>query len=267
MLKLASWNVNSLRVRLEHLGQWLALEQPDVLGLQETKLTDDKFPIAEIQALGYHCVFSGQPTYNGVAILAKASSFRTIDEWTCDEPRLPGDQKRFIAASLTTLQGDTRIRFINLYVPNGSEVGSEKYGYKLQWLDALRLRLKEEQASHPLCCVVGDFNIAPDDIDVHDPMAWQDKILCSKPERQRFQDLLSLGFTDSFRAQSGAEKQAFSWWDYRQGGFRRNQGMRIDHLLASDALMKHCEQVGIDRTPRGWEKPSDHAPALASFKL
>lgn len=267
MLKLASWNVNSLRVRLEHLGQWLALERPDILGLQETKLTDDKFPVEEIRALGYHCVFSGQPSYNGVAILAKASRFQAIEEWSCEEPRLPGDQKRFIAATLKTLEGETQIRFINLYVPNGSEVGSEKYSYKLQWLDALKQRLQEEQAGHSLVSVVGDFNIAPADIDVHDPSAWQDKILCSEPERQRFHDLLSLGFTDSFRAQTGPENQAFSWWDYRQAGFRRNQGLRIDHLLISDALMKHCDQVGIDRTPRGWEKPSDHAPALASFNL
>lgn len=266
-MKLVSWNVNSLRVRLEHLEKWLALEAPDVLGLQETKLTDDKFPKAEIQSLGYHCVYSGQPTYNGVAILAKASRFQAIEDWRCDEPRLPGDQKRFIAATLKALKSDAQLRFINLYVPNGSEVGSEKYSYKLQWLDALEPRLQEEQARYPLCCVVGDFNIAPADIDVHDPHAWQDKILCSIPERERFTKLLNLGFSDSFRSYAGSETQAFSWWDYRQGGFRRNQGLRIDHILASQALMSGCTEVGIDRTPRGWEKPSDHAPAVACFNV
>lgn len=267
LVTLASWNVNSLRVRLEHLGQWLALEKPDVVGLQETKLTDDKFPVAEIQALGYHCVYAGQPTYNGVAILARASTFHAIDDWTAEEPRLPGEQKRFIAATLKPLNSESELRFINLYVPNGSEVGSEKYGYKLQWLEALAARLEEEHDRHARCCVVGDFNIAPQDIDVHDPLAWKDKILCSEPERQAFQKLLDMGFCDSFRVKKGADHVAFSWWDYRQGGFRRNQGLRIDHLLVSQALMQHCEDARIDRTPRGWEKPSDHAPALASFHL
>ena len=250
-MKIASWNVNSLNVRLPHLSTWLGSHAPDVVALQETKLEDAKFPDGELAALGYRSVFTGQKTYNGVAILAR------------DEPRdvvaeIPGmgdPQKRLIAA---TVGG---VRIVNLYVVNGQAVGTEKYAYKLDWMAKVRDWLAEEMQRHPHMVVLGDFNIAPQDRDVHDPAAWHEQVLCSTPERAALERLLALGLTDSFRLFE-QEAAQFSWWDYRQGGFRRNLGLRIDLILASDALRARCRAASIDRLPRTWERPSDHAPVL-----
>jgi exodeoxyribonuclease-3 len=251
---LASWNVNSLKVRLPHLLEWLAATGPDVVGLQETKLVDDAFPVDEVQAAGYHAVFSGQKTYNGVAILSREPASDVVR----GIPGFPDEQKRVLAATIGNL------RFVDLYVPNGKAVGDEKYLYKLDWLHALHGWLKEELAAHPELAVVGDFNVAPDDRDVHDPDEWRDGILCSKPEREALEALQSLGLADTFRLFNTGDG-SYSWWDYRQGGFRRNRGLRIDQVLASAALVERCMGATIDVEPRTWERPSDHAPVFAQF--
>ena len=253
-MKIASWNVNSLKVRLPHLLDWLAEQQPDALCLQETKLEDHNFPRAEIEAAGYQVAFSGQKTYNGVALLAR----QTIGEVVCGNPHFPDEQKRLIAGTV----GDTRV--ICAYIPNGQTVGSDKYDYKLRWLDALAVWLGEELAAHPNLALCGDYNIAPDDRDVHDPKAWTGQILCSEPERSAFQRLLGLGLEDSFRLFEQPEK-TFSWWDYRMLGFQKNRGLRIDHVLLSAALARRCTAAGIDRAPRKRERPSDHAPVWAQI--
>jgi len=264
MIRLASWNLNSLKVRLLHLLDWLATETPDVIGLQELKLVDEKFPRDQIEAAGYDCYFAGQPTYNGVAILTRRQTVESVANVMVNDPRLPDDQKRLIAASLTFKTG-TSLRFVNGYMPNGSEVGSEKYAYKLAWFAALTERLREEIAQHPALALVGDFNIAPADLDVHDPQAWQEKILCSTLEREAFRTLLGLGLTDSFRHHHPGLEKAFSWWDYRMAGFRRNLGLRIDHILLTAPLLAQCTAAGIDKTPRALEQPSDHAPVWADL--
>ena len=253
-MKIASWNVNSLKVRLEQVSDWLTEHQPDVLGLQETKLVDEKFPVNEIEALGYHVVFSGQPTYNGVCLISKA---HPTDIMTAI-PRFDDEQKRVIAATI----GDTRV--INLYVVNGKEVGSDKYAYKMAWLEAVHEWIGEEVKHHANVVVMGDFNIAPDDRDVHDPEAWHEKILCSTPEREALNKLIKLGFHDSFRLFPQPDG-TFSWWDYRAAGFRRNLGLRIDLVLCSDAMKSRCTASYIDKEPRRLERPSDHAPAVAEF--
>ncbi len=254
-MKIASWNVNSLKVRLEHVSDWLTHQQPDVLGLQETKLTDDKFPAGEIEALGYHVAFSGQPTYNGVALISKTPPKDIITAI----PDFEDEQKRVIAGTC----GDVRV--INLYVVNGQEVGSEKYDYKLKWLEAVHQWISHEAKVHEKLIVMGDFNIAPDDRDVHDPEAWHEKILCSTPEREALGRLLSLGLHDSFRLFPQPD-ETFSWWDYRAAGFRRNLGLRIDLVLCSGAMKDQCTTSYIDKEPRRLERPSDHAPAVAEFK-
>lgn len=264
MTRLASWNLNSLKVRLPHLLDWLATETPDVIGLQELKLVDEKFPRDQIEAAGYDCYFAGQPTYNGVAILTRRQTVESVANVMVNDSRLPDDQKRLIAATLTFKTG-TSLRFVNGYMPNGSEVGSEKYAYKLAWFAALTDRLREEIAQHPALALVGDFNIAPADLDVHDPQAWHEKILCSTPERAAFQTLLGLGLTDSFRHHHPDLEKAFSWWDYRMAGFRRNLGLRIDHILLTAPLLAQCTAAGIDKTPRALEQPSDHAPVWADL--
>jgi exodeoxyribonuclease-3 len=250
IMKIASWNVNSLNVRLPHLLEWLKIGNPDVLVLQETKLEDHKFPQAEIEVAGYHVVFDGQKTYNGVAILSKT-------EITGVQRGIPGfadEQKRVLAA---TVDG---VRIIDLYVVNGQAVGSEKYDYKLRWLDAMTDWVREEMQRYPQLVVLGDFNIAPDDRDVHDPVVWNnDSILTSTAERAALNKLLALGLHDSFRLHSD-EAGVFSWWDYRMGGFRRNLGLRIDLVLISEALKSRAAASGIEREPRTWERPSDHAP-------
>ena len=255
-MKIATWNVNSLKVRLLHLLDWLASEQPDVVCLQETKLTDDNFPAEELAKAGYRAAFSGQKTYNGVAILSREAA----GDLVMGIPGFADEQKRVLAATV----GGTRV--ICLYIPNGQSVDSDKYQYKLSWLYALQGWLKTELAAHPRLAVLGDFNIAPEDRDVHDPAAWAGQVLCSEPEREHFRDLLGQGLKDAFRLFEQEEK-SFSWWDYRQGGFRRNLGLRIDHILLSEALAAACKNCRIDKIPRTWERPSDHAPVVAEIEI
>lgn len=254
-MKIATWNVNSLRVRLPQVLQWLESAQPDLLALQETKLTDDQFPETDFAAAGYHAVFAGQKTYNGVAIISRAP----VTDIVTDIPGLEDPQRRVLAATC----GD--VRLIDLYVPNGESVESDKYQYKLDWLEKLHAWLKTELQQHEKLAVVGDFNIAPQDADVHDPEAWRGSVLFSEPERAAFQRLLDLGLCDSFRRFEQPEN-SFSWWDYRMNAFRRNLGLRIDHILASNALCEACTACAIDKEPRKWERPSDHAPVIAEFK-
>jgi exodeoxyribonuclease-3 len=253
-MKLATWNVNSLKVRLPHVLQWLAANPVDVLCIQETKLTDDKFPAAEIEAAGYHVAFSGQKTYNGVAILSK----HPLTDVVRNNPHYADEQQRLIAA---TVQG---VRVICAYVVNGQAVGSDKFAYKMAWLAGLHAWVKEEMAAHPQFAILGDYNIAPDDRDVYDPVEWAGQIHCSVPEREALSALCGLGLTDAFRLFEQAEKQ-YSWWDYRQMAFRRNRGLRIDHILLSPALAQRCTACTIDRDPRKWEQPSDHTPVIATI--
>lgn len=253
-MKIATWNVNSLRVRLPHVLDWLEREQPDVLALQETKAEDANFPVKELETVGYQSIYSGQKTYNGVAILSRTP---VVDVLT-DLPGLDDPQRRILAATVNGW------RVVDLYVPNGSEVGSDKYAYKLDWLAHVHSWLKQELLRHPRMVVLGDFNIAPEDRDVHDPVAWNEKILCSTPERQAFREWLALGFKDAFRCFDQPDK-SFSWWDYRMNGFRRNLGLRIDHILISSELAESCRACRIDVEPRRLERPSDHAPVLAEF--
>jgi exodeoxyribonuclease-3 len=253
-MKVASWNVNSIRVRLDHVLEWLDAEQPDVLGLQELKMQTADFPADAFQELGYQCAVNGQKTYNGVALLSKTNA----EDLHLDIPDLADEQKRAIAG---TFNGT---RVINLYVPNGNAVGSDKYTYKLGWLEALEKWLRNELAKHDKVVVMGDFNIAPDDRDVHDPADWQDKILCSDAERAALQGLLDLGLQDSFRL-FDQQENSFSWWDYRAAGFRRNRGLRIDLLLISAAISASCTASKIDKEPRTLERPSDHAPVWIDF--
>jgi len=252
----ASWNVNSLKVRLPHVLDWLHEHPVDVLGLQETKLTDDKFPHEELQQAGYHAVCSGQPTYNGVALLSKAAPTDVLLEPT----DLADEQRRIIAASY----GDVRV--INLYVVNGKAVDDDKYHYKLDWLQRIERWIASELKQHDKLIVMGDYNIAPGDDDVHDPEAWHERILCSTAERERLQSMLDLGLQDTFRLFPRADK-AFSWWDYRQAAFRRDLGLRIDLILASNALAENCLSSDIDKAPRKLERPSDHAPVVATFSV
>lgn len=250
-MKIATWNVNSLKVRLPHLREWLGSAQPDVVALQETKTEDANFPVEEIAAMGYRVAFSGQKTYNGVAILARDAPRDVVT----DIPGLDDPQRRILIATIGA------VRVANLYVVNGQEVGSDKFAYKLDWLAKVRAFLDEEIRKHPNLVVLGDFNIAPDDRDVHDPQAWHEQVLCSTPERDALKSMFALGLHDSFRLFND-EAGHFSWWDYRQAAFRRNLGLRIDLILASDALRARCRASAIDRTPRTWERPSDHAPAI-----
>lgn len=250
-MKIASWNVNSLNVRLPHLEQWLGDFAPDVVGLQETKMEDHKFPDSVLAGLGYRSVFAGQKTYNGVAILAR----ETPADVQVGIPGFEDEQKRVIAA---TVNG---VRIVNLYVVNGQDVGTEKYSYKLRWLDAVHGWLADEMQRHPQLVVMGDFNIAPDDRDVFDAKVWNDDhILTSTAERDALKRLYALGLHDAFRLHND-EAGVFSWWDYRMGGLRRNLGLRIDLTLVSDELRARAAEAGIDREPRTWERPSDHAPA------
>ena len=253
-MKLATWNVNSLKVRLSQVLQWLTDNPVDVLCLQETKTVDEKFPQTEIEAAGYHVVFSGQKTYNGVAILSK----HPMTEVVRNNPHYADEQQRLIAA---TING---VRVICAYVPNGQSIDSDKYQYKLNWLTGLQQWLSEELAAHPQLALLGDYNIAPTDRDVHDPAAWVGQVLVSQPERDAFARLLALPLTDAFRLFDQADK-LFSWWDYRQLGFRRNAGMRIDHILLSTPLAATCTACVIDKVPRKWEQPSDHTPVIATL--
>jgi exodeoxyribonuclease-3 len=253
-MKIATWNVNSLKVRLGHVMEWLEAAKPDILVLQEIKQVTDAFPAETFAEAGYDAVASGQKTYNGVAVISRSPS----SDHVTDFPGFEDPQRRILAA---TIDG---VRVVNLYVPNGSEVGSEKYAYKLDWLKALKGFLEQEMRGHEKLVVLGDFNIAPDDRDVYDPEKWGDAVLCSPPERAALSELIDLGLSDVFRQFDQPEKQ-FSWWDYRAAGFRRNAGLRIDLILASKALADHCEASYIDREPRTWERPSDHTPVVAEF--
>ena len=253
-MRIATWNVNSLKVRLPHVLQWLASHQPDALCLQETKLEDEFFPRAEIEAAGYQVLYCGQKTYNGVAILSRTTGTDVLNE-------LPGfdtPQKRLIAA---TVNG---VRVVCVYVPNGEKVTSDKYQYKLGWLAALRTWLEGELQRHPKLALLGDFNIAPEDRDVHDPQAWAGQVLFSDPEKAALQALFALGLKDGFRLFEQPER-SYTWWDYRMNAFRRKMGLRIDHILMSPALAAACTACAIDIEPRKLERPSDHAPVYADF--
>jgi exodeoxyribonuclease-3 len=252
--RLATWNVNSLKVRLPHLLDWLVRVQPDAVCLQETKTEDMSFPLAAIEAAGYRVVYSGQKTYNGVAILARAP----IAAETRGIPDFADDPRRVIAATV----GDVRV--ICLYAPNGQEPGSEKYAYKLRWYEALTAWLAKELKERSNLAVLGDLNIAPEARDVHDPKRWEGKIHFSEPERAAFRALIALGFKDAFRLFDQPEKQ-FTWWDYRLAAFPRGWGLRIDHILLSPELVKHCKACSIDVEPRKLERPSDHAPVIADL--
>jgi exodeoxyribonuclease-3 len=251
-VKFATWNVNSLKVRLPQLLDWLKAQQPDVVCLQETKLQDENFPTEEIAAAGYHAVYSGQKTYNGVALLSKEPGHDVVD----GIPGFPDPQKRVLAA---TFRG---IRTVCVYIPNGQSVDSDKYQYKLEWLAALHEWLKQELAQHPKLALLGDYNIAPDERDVHDPKLWEGQVLFSAPEREALQGLLNLGLADSFRLFEQPDK-SFTWWDYRMNAFRRNMGLRIDHILLSKELAAACTSCLIDRDMRKLERPSDHVPVMA----
>lgn len=253
-MKIASWNVNSLKVRLEQVLQWLESAQPDVLALQETKVTDEVFPRAAIEAAGYQVVFSGQKTYNGVAILAKTEPQDVIT----DIPGLDDPQRRILAA---TVNG---VRIINLYVVNGSAPGTEKFTYKLDWIDKVTQFIKQQMAEYDDVVVLGDFNIAPDDRDVYDPVKWHEKILCTTEERQALHSILDLGLQDSFRLLHD-DGGLYSWWDYRMNGFVRDLGLRIDLVLCTDEMSEAVIAAYIDKEPRGWERPSDHTPVVTEF--
>ena len=253
---IATWNVNSLRVRLPHLKDWLAANPVDVLALQETKIDDPNFPREEIEALGLRVAFNGQRTYNGVALLSRAALEDVV-------PGIPGfadEQKRVLAA---TIGG---VRVIDVYVPNGQAVGSDKYEYKLRWLAALRDYVAAELARHSQLVILGDYNIAPEDRDVHDPKAWEGSVHVSEPERAALGALLATGLEDCFRRFEQPEK-SYSWWDYRMMAFRRNAGLRIDLILASATLAQKCGACHIDKSPRKLERPSDHAPVVARFDI
>ena len=254
-MKLAAWNVNSLNVRLPHVTEWLKSHQPDVLCLQELKMEDAKFPLAAFDEIGYSAVFNGQKTYNGVAILSRTRP----EDVSKDIPGYVDPQKRVIAA---TVGG---VRIVCAYIPNGQAVGSEKYQYKLQWLAAMQAYMRDTIAAYGDVALLGDYNIAPDDRDVHDPKIWEGQVLCSVPERDAFRAFIALGLVDSFRLFEQAEK-SFSWWDYRMNGFKRNLGLRIDHILLTPGLAGRCVSSIIDVDPRKQDRPSDHAPVVADIR-
>ena len=255
-MRLATWNVNSLKVRLPHLLEWLAQAKPDAMCLQETKTEDANFPVAEIRAAGYEAVFCGQKTYNGVAILSRTP----ISDVQHGMPDFPDDPKRLIAASVGG------VRILSVYAPNGQEPGSDKYAYKLRWFGAFASYLANDLEKYPKLAALGDYNVAPEDRDVHDPKRWKDKIHASVPERAAFKALLDLGLKDAFRLFDQPEKQ-FTWWDYRLNAFARGWGLRIDEILLSPELARRCRACAIDKSPREKERPSDHAPVYADLDL
>jgi exodeoxyribonuclease-3 len=255
-MRLATWNVNSLSVRLPQVLDWLAAQAPDVLALQETKLTDERFPHEAFAAAGWRTQCFGQKTYNGVALVSRAP----VAEVVHNIPGFDDEQARVITATVGGL------RVVGAYFPNGQEPGSDKFAYKMRWLDALRAWLRQELQAHPRLVLMGDFNVAPEDRDVHDPAAWAGQILCTPEERAHFQGLLALGLHDAFRLFEQAPK-TWSWWDYRNLAFRRNQGLRIDHILVGEALREHVRACTVDKAPRRNERPSDHAPVLVDIAL
>ena len=255
-MKIVTWNVNSLAVRLPQVLAWLAEHRPDALCIQETKLSDDKFPVADIEAAGYQAQWFGQKTYNGVALLTRQAALDVQK----NIPELEDLQARVIAA---TVQG---VRLVCAYVPNGQSVDSDKFIYKLRWLQALREWIRAELTRYPRLALLGDYNIAPEDRDVHDPVAWAGQVLCSAEERAHFKGLIELGLHDAFRLFEQPPK-SWSWWDYRNLAFRKNQGLRIDHILVSEALKPHVSACVIDKLPRKNERPSDHTPVIAELTL
>jgi len=256
-MKIATWNVNSLAVRLPQLLDWLKTHSPDLVTLQETKLTDDKFPSAELEAAGYRARAFGQKTYNGVALLSRCG---VPDEVLHNIPAFDDASARVISGRVDG------VRVVGAYFPNGQAPGSEKFAYKMQWLLALREWLSLELQRHPRLVLLGDFNIAPEDRDVHDPVQWAGQIHCTDEEREHFRGLLGLGLHDAFRLFEQAPK-SWSWWDYRNLAFRKNQGLRIDHILVSDALRPAVKACTIDKLPRKNERPSDHAPVVVELSL
>ena len=276
-IRIAAWNVNSLKVRLPHVLRWLqdqeTKKQPiDALCLQELKLTDDKYPHAELEAAGYLSLAAGQKTYNGVAIIVRKAALASIASDAATSflkpirniPNHQDEQRRILAATIP-FAGTQPIRLVSAYFPNGQSPDSDKFIYKLDWLSKLQAWLVEELEQNQRLALLGDFNIAPEDQDVHDPKAWEGQNLVSPPERNAFQELVNLGLSDSFRMFEQAPK-TFSWWDYRMMGFRRNAGMRIDHILLSEDLKAKCSASVVDKEPRTWEQPSDHAPVIATIK-
>ncbi len=259
-MKFATWNVNSLKVRLPQVLDWLQANPVDALCLQELKLAHDMFPLEAFTQIGYQACWAGQKTYNGVAIISR----REGELVQCNIPGFDDHQQRIVAATLPSPVGG--IRVVSAYCPNGQSVGSDKYEYKLAWYQALRTWLESELAANPRLMVLGDYNVAPADADVHDPAKWEGEVLVSEPERAAFQALIDLGFSDAFRLFPQPEK-SFSWWDYRMMAFRRNAGMRIDHVLVSDALKAFCTACIIDKEPRRNEKPSDHTPVVATLEF
>lgn len=257
-MKIATWNINSLKVRLPQVLAWLDSHPVDALCLQELKLPDEKFPLDAFREAGYQALWAGQKTYNGVAIISRLPG----TDPQRNLPNFDDHQQRIIAATLPSAIGD--IRVVSAYCPNGQAVGSEKYEYKLKWFQALRLWLADELQRYPRLAVLGDYNVAPKDEDVYDPVKWAGDILVSDAERAAFGALVELGLTDAFR-EFEQEEKSFSWWDYRQFAFRRNAGARIDHVLLSAALKPYCEACIIDKTPRRNEQPSDHAPVVAAL--
>lgn len=255
-MRIATWNVNSLRVRLPQVLDWLGRHSPDALCLQELKLEDAKFPRAELEAIGYSAAFSGQKTYNGVAILSREPAANIA----CGIAGFDDAQRRLISADVNG------VRLVSAYVPNGQSVGSDKYRYKLDWLAAFKTWLARELAAHPRLAVLGDYNIAPEDRDVHDPKAWEGQVLVSPRERDAFRRLIGLGFRDSFRLFE-QPANSFTWWDYRLNGFKRNLGLRIDHILLSSGLAANCAACSVDLEPRRHERPSDHAPVVAEIEV
>ncbi|MBI2993875.1 MAG: exodeoxyribonuclease III [Gammaproteobacteria bacterium] len=256
MFKIATWNVNSLRVRLPQVLEWLEAERPDVLAMQETKLIDADFPHAPFSDLGYSAAVSGQKTYNGVALISRAPACDIVRAI----PSYPDEQRRILKA------GIAGIPVLNLYVPNGSEVGSDKYAYKLEWLNHLQQYVRDLLRTDAKLIILGDLNIAPEEADVHDPELWKGQVLFSELERAEFRKLIANGLKDCFRLFPQPE-ESFTWWDYRAAGFRRNLGLRIDHILAGPELAPRCRACRIDRLPRAWERPSDHAPVIAEFDI
>ncbi|UNM95116.1 exodeoxyribonuclease III [Ignatzschineria rhizosphaerae] len=254
-MKITTWNVNSINVRLSHLAEFLKEEVPSVIGLQELKCSNDKFPLKEIEELGYHCEINGQPTYNGVALLSKTE----IEDVVFDIPGYKCEEKRVIAG---TIEG---VRVINAYVPNGQSPESDKYQYKLNWLAAFTKYIEEVLKNYSQVIVIGDYNIAPTDDDVHHPETWQGKILCTDKEREAFLELLALGLLDGLRIEA-QPKGLFTWWDYRQGGFEKNSGIRIDHLLLSRVLSRRFLSSAVHLNYRVMERPSDHAPVSVILK-
>ena len=253
-MRIATWNVNSLRVRLPHLLDWLAAHRPDAMCLQETKCDDATFPAADLEAAGYCAIHNGQRSYNGVAVLTRAPSIEVCRAI----PQLTDEASRVMAVDYDG------VRVVSVYVPNGQSVGSDKYEYKLRWLQALTAWLEEELARTPRLAVLGDFNIAPEDRDVHDPELWRGKIHFSEPEKAALHRIFALGFADAFRLFEQPER-SYTWWDYRMMSFRRKMGLRIDHILLSPELARQCRSCTIDTEPRKLERPSDHAPVLCEI--